>query len=134
MTRSIGLLGFGTIGREIARAIADGTVDGDLVAVLDHHPEEAAAALAELFGEGSVETVDAPAALAADADLVVEAAEAAAVAANAVDVLEAGCDLMLLSVGALADASLADGVTAAAERNDATVHVPSGAIAGLDAV
>ena len=134
MPQAIGLLGFGTIGREIARAVADGTVDADLVGVCDNHPADAADVLADLFGADGPTADSSLDVLLGEADLVVEAAGAGAVRDHAVEVLDAGCDLVVLSVGALADASLREDVLGAARRNDAVVHVPSGAIAGIDAI
>lgn len=134
MSLAVGLLGFGTIGREIARAVAEGQLDVDLAAVSDHHPGEAGDALEGLFGRDPPPVVSTLDDLTAEAELVVEAAGGTAVDEAAVDVLGAGCDLLVMSVGAFADQGLFDRVLDAARRNDAVVHAPSGAIAGLDAV
>lgn len=134
VTLPIGILGFGTIGREIARAAAAGTIDAEVVGVRDHHPADAREVLLNLFGPDGPPVATELSDLTSAASLVVEAAGAAAVSDHAVSVLDAGCDLMLLSVGALSDATLHDDIRSAARRNDAAVYVPSGAIAGLDAV
>ena len=65
-------------------------------------------------------------------DLVVEAASQAAARAYAVPLLERGVDVMLMSVGALADPAFLQEVTTVASRHGRRVHVPSGAIGGLD--
>jgi aspartate dehydrogenase len=67
-------------------------------------------------------------------DVVVEAAGHAAVRSHAGAVLEAGVDLMLLSVGVLADPALHNELTATAERTGARLLIPSGAVGGLDAL
>lgn len=134
MSLTVGLLGFGTIGREVAGAIAAERIDARLVAVRDHHPVETETALEELFEDDAPPVVSSLNDLTTEADLVVEAAGGAAVDEAAEEVLDAGCDLLVMSVGGFADQGLFDRVMDAARRNDATVHVPSGAIAGLDAV
>lgn len=134
MSLQVGLLGFGTIAREVARAVADGTLDARLSAVRDNHPDAAAETLAELFPDDPPPVVSSLDELTAPAEIVLEAAGGAAVAEAAEPVLEAGCDLLVMSVGAFADERLYDRVMAAARESDGTLHVPSGAIAGLDAV
>jgi aspartate dehydrogenase len=133
MQPQIGILGCGTIGSEIASAIADGTIDASLGAVYDRNPGRATDAIADFDEERPVVT-ESLGEVVEHADLVVECAGQAAVAGHAVDILDAGSDLLLLSAGALADAELQTALVDAADRTDATVHVPSGAIAGLDAV
>jgi aspartate dehydrogenase len=130
MTRTVGLFGCGTIGTELAGAFADGTVDAELTVVYDRNPDKREQ-VADLFDDqpALAETPDAL----READLVVEAAGQSAVGEIAVPVLESGTDLMLLSVGALADEDLrADVLRAVGTGGD--LYVPSGAIAGLDAV
>jgi aspartate dehydrogenase len=134
MPFTVSLFGCGTIGREIARAFADGTVGADLSRVYDRNAEKRHAVVDEFQSADAPEPVAEISALFEDADLVVEAAGQSAVADVAVPGLEAGCDVMVLSVGALADADLRERVVRTAEDAGRVVHVPSGAIAGLDAV
>lgn len=70
--------------------------------------------------------------LAANPDLVVECAGHAAVDAHAVPVLEAGHDILIVSIGALADGALREKLFAAAARTKRQVLLPAGAIAGID--
>lgn len=125
MTR-IALLGCGNIGR----IIADRT-GADIVAVYDVDGERArqvagqcGAAAAESF----VGLFD------HDFDVLVEAASVEAVRDHALAALEAGKDLVLLSIGALADRALQDALTARAREHGRRIHLPSGALGGLDAV
>lgn len=134
MRPEIGLLGCGTIGSEIAEAVADGTVDGTLAAVYDRNPGRAEGIADGFGGDDRPAVVADPESLAAEADLVVEAAGQRAVESSAVPLLEGGVDLLVMSVGALADAELRESVVATAEREGATLYAPSGAIAGLDAI
>jgi aspartate dehydrogenase len=65
-------------------------------------------------------------------DLVVECAGHAAVAEHAASILAQGTHLLVASVGALAQQSLHDQVTAAAATSGARLIIPTGAIGGLD--
>jgi aspartate dehydrogenase len=72
--------------------------------------------------------------LAEPLDLVVELAGQEAVQQHAEAVLQAGKDLLIISVGALGDDALYDRLLRAAEASGARLLLPSGAIGGLDAV
>lgn len=134
MTSRIGILGCGTIGSELASAIEDGTVPWPLAAVYDRGPESAAALARSFPADRRPAVADGLDDLTERSDIVVETAGQGAVADAAVPILEAGCDLMLLSVGALADDDLRRRVLEIADVEGATVYAPSGAIAGVDAI
>jgi aspartate dehydrogenase len=70
--------------------------------------------------------------LAARPDLVIECASHSAVDAHAVPVLEAGFDLLLVSIGALSDDHLREKLFSAAARTKGRLLLPAGAIAGID--
>lgn len=70
--------------------------------------------------------------IAAQPDLVVECAGHSAVDAYAVPILEAGLNLLIVSIGALADRELRSKVFAAAQHSKGRVLLPAGAIAGID--
>jgi aspartate dehydrogenase len=129
----VGLIGFGAIGRRLAEAIAAGQAGHcELSAVLVRRPErippETAASL------GCLVTGDAADFLATGFDLVVEAAGHDALKAYAEDVLRQGKDLMLISVGALADPHFEQRLHRAAHDYGRRVYLATGAIAGLDAI
>lgn len=67
-------------------------------------------------------------------DLVIEAAGQDAVRAYAVPILDAGCSLVITSVGALCDDGLARDIEAAAAASGVRVFFPSCALAGLDRI
>jgi len=134
MPLTVSLFGCGTIGQTVAEAFADGTIGTDLVAVYDRNPEKCRTAVAAFVAADQPTIVDDVAALFEPVDLVIEAAGQGAVTELTVPALEAGCDVLLSSVGALADAALRERIIRTAEREGRVVHVPSGAIAGLDAV
>jgi aspartate dehydrogenase len=64
--------------------------------------------------------------------LMVEAASVQAVRDHLLPALEAGKDVVVLSVGALTDAVFQREVRAAASRKGRRVYIPSGAVFGLD--
>ena len=65
-------------------------------------------------------------------DLVVECAGHDAVTEHIAQVLNAGFDTVVVSVGALADAALADSLYDAAHKGKARLIIPAGAIGGVD--
>lgn len=115
----VAVLGKGAIGGPVARALRDGGIPG--------------AALAGVVDScGGVRT-DTGAAFGLDdlpamADLVVEAAGQPALAAAGPRIIAAGVDLLILSLGALADPVTRAGLTAGPGR----LYLSTGAIGGLD--
>ena len=114
----VGLFGLGTIGRAVASALAAGLPGLALAGGTSRDQARARAFLQALPGGAPLLDLDA---LIATSDLVVEAATQAALVAAAPRVLEAGRDLLVLSIGALLD-----------HPGGARLHAPSAAIAGLD--
>lgn len=72
--------------------------------------------------------------LALQPDVVVEAAGHDALRMHGPAILRAGCDLLFLGVGALADPNLETTIREAAIEGGATAQVASGAIGALDAI
>ena len=68
----------------------------------------------------------------ADIDIVVEAASVNAVKIYAGRVLSHKKDLVIMSVGALSDSVFQDEIRELAKRYGQKIHIPSGAIFGLD--
>lgn len=66
--------------------------------------------------------------------VVAECASQAAVAEFGEAVLAGRCDLMIASVGALADSALAERLRSAASENGVQVFAPAGAVGGMDAL
>ncbi|MCX8173701.1 MAG: aspartate dehydrogenase [Thermoplasmata archaeon] len=69
-----------------------------------------------------------------DVGLAIECASQQAVATYVPVVLEHGVDVLVLSVGALADDALREKIFDLAAGKGARVYIPSGALAGIDAV
>lgn len=122
---SIGLLGCGNVGHILARH-AEGF---RIVAVHDRIPERARE-IADICGATVCEDIDAF--LEEPCDLVVEAASVGAVNAHSERILRSQRDLVILSVGAFADRTFFDHISRVARETGRKVHIPSGAVAGLD--
>ena len=121
----IGLLGCGNIGHIIAQH----TGSFEIRAVYDQVFERAHE-IAMLSGSRAYENFESF--IAADIDIVVEAASVSAVKLYAAAVLSANKDLVIMSVGALADSAFRDEIKKIALESGHKVHIPSGAIFGLD--
>ncbi|NLX50437.1 MAG: aspartate dehydrogenase [Methanospirillum sp.] len=121
----IGLLGCGNIGNLLA-ANADGFTIG---AFYDLVPERAHR-LAKRSEGVAFETFEAF--VDAEVDLVVEAASNLAVRAHAEAVLRSGKDLVVMSVGGLADRTFRARLREIALAERRKIYIPSGAVMGLD--
>ena len=69
-----------------------------------------------------------------DVDLVLECASPDSVKQLAPKVLEKGIDMIIMSIGAFMDSDFYTKVLNIARENDAHIHLPSGAIVGLDGI
>ena len=121
----VGLIGFGTIGRQVADGILAGLAgDVTLCAVLVRRSRDEAVPL----------VTDLAAMLGCAPEVVVEAASSDAVTVYAERVVETGATLILASAAALVDAALRMRLEAASRRSGAKVIVASGALVGVDAL
>lgn len=96
--------------------------------------EDAAQALASLFNGPAEAVSDMQALLAARPALAVEAAGQDALRSVGPVLLSHGIPLIAASVGALTDDALYEDLRRAARAGETTLHLPSGAIGGLDAL
>ena len=126
----IGLIGCGAIGRTIAVAM-DHTEAITAIFLFDRSEESARSLATRLEKAVHVNSIEV---LINNCELVVEAASQAAVQEFAPQVLWAGRDLLLMSVGALADDKLADHLRRIAREKRCRIYIPTGAIAGVDGV
>ncbi len=125
VTRPVSLVGAGAIGRAVGEQLAAGSVPGLVLnGFLSRSDEEG------LPGRRLDELEQAL----LPGGIVVEAAGHEAVSEHGVAVLEAGLDLVCISIGALADAALFARLRAAAAASGARILFPSGAVGGLDAL
>jgi aspartate dehydrogenase len=123
----IGVIGAGAIGRYLVQAVQSGKAGENEVKVV-------ADVMPGLAVEGIPFTSDPLSLPSYGIDLVVEAAAQAAAREYAIPMLEAGLDVMVMSVGALADEAFTDRLRETARRAGRRVYIPSGALGGLDAV
>src|SRR5579863_3818111 len=129
----LGLIGCGSIGSAVVKAIVSGRLTGvELVGATDAAGIERAAKLTA--ATGCPFFADVPALLNVNPDLVLEAASAEAARSYAAGILECGADFMMASVGALADAEFCVRLMDQAQRQGRRIYVPSGAIGGLDII
>lgn len=120
----IGLIGYGNMGGALAR-------------LLDADPDTSGTVLRVLVREGRStphDTVHDIASLLADPapDLVIECAGHDAVTTFCAATLERGIDMVVASIGALADDRLRARLAGIATRSGARLILPAGAIGGLD--
>jgi len=129
----IGLIGYGTIGREVAAAIKDGRAGrAVLVALLEADKKKLVLAREEQLA--STITADADEFFAADTEVIVEAAGHAALKMHAERALRSGLDILAVSAGAFADEEFYSAIKRIAEEHNRRFAIPSGLLAGLDAI
>jgi isopentenyl-diphosphate delta-isomerase/aspartate dehydrogenase len=124
-TLTVGIIGCGNVGSILAQRQNAFRI----TAAYDCIPERARE-FSDTFGVKSLSDFDEF--LAEPVDIVVEAASVSAVREHAAGVLLAGKDLVILSVGALADETFRAQLLETARRMNRKIHIPSGAIMGLD--
>ena len=132
--KKVGLVGCGTIGSQLAMAVDSGKVaNASLVSLFDVVENNAQGLKSKMRGKPSAYS-DFDRFISSDIDIVVEAASQEAVRKFGKMILRAGKDLMVMSVGALADRAFLSELLQAASENGSRIYVPTGAIAGIDAV
>lgn len=138
MVLSIGVIGNGVIGREVVNSVSNGDVSGaTITGIYDRNPNDLRldvdSGVLQINNTDEI-VCDDPFELIERCDIVVECASHSAVKEYAVPFLENGVDFLSLSVGALSDQSLHSSIIEAAKNNGSTFEVPSGALAGVDAI
>ncbi|MFL6383397.1 MAG: aspartate dehydrogenase [Nitrososphaeraceae archaeon] len=139
MINGVALIGCGTIGKEIAFAIDSGRIKNasivtlfdkvksaayELRSKLHHNDPHIFSDFTEFISSRSFKGTD----------IVVEAASQDAVNSFCKKIVENGKSLMIMSVGALADQLLLSELLDKASHNQCHIYVPTGAIAGIDAI
>ncbi len=129
--RSAGFIGCGGIARDVVAALREADAKVEILGALCR-PGRAEKARAPLLGIEIYDVIDdllhrRPA-------VVAEMASQEAVAAYGADILQRGIDLLVISIGALADPKLLQALKRAAQRGGSRVVLPAGAIGGIDAI
>jgi len=131
--KKIALLGCGAIGSQIALAIDAGKIPANLTQIYDQSKEAAEKLISKLKNKPTI-VENSHLLSSGPVDLVVEAASQQAVKDVALSVLQNKKDLMIMSVGALLDESVFEILSEACKEFSKNIYLPSGAIAGLDAI
>ena len=126
----VAVIGCGRLGSIIAHGIAEGKVpDCKLVGVLGRNKERAE----KLAGEcGCLACFELEDLLRSKPDYILEAATGEALKEYAVGCLQAGCNVICVSVGALSDAEFFSNAEKAAKENYVKLAAAQGVIGGLD--
>jgi aspartate dehydrogenase len=132
--KRVGLLGCGTIGSQLAIAVDSGKVANASLASLFDIIGSSAQSLKSKMQSSPDAYSDFAQFVSSDIDIVVEAASQDAVRKFGKAVLEAGKDMMVMSVGALADKTFLSELVQVASKKGCRIYVPTGAIAGIDAI
>lgn len=128
--KRLALIGCGHLGRIVVEAYTKQLLPGyELMGVLGRDPARAKALATEADCKpcGSLDDL-----LALKPDYVVECASVKAVKDYALPLLRSGVELVLLSIGALADPSFRAEAERAALEGNTHIHLASGAIGGFD--
>ena len=126
----LALMGCGFLGNIVANAWAQGLLpDYELVGV-SSRSFESAEKTAQAVGCPAYHTLEEL--LALKPDYLVEAGGVQCVRQIGLPTLEAGVNLVLISVGALADAAFKEQLAQAAREHQVKVHIASGAVGGFD--
>ena len=126
----LGILGSGYLGGIIADAWKNGYLDEyELVGIAGRNEEKTNA---QAEKTGCMPCADMDELLALEPDYIAEAASVAAVKGMAVKALCAGTSIIVLSIGAFADADFYEEVKRTALEHGTKVHIASGAVGGFD--
>lgn len=131
--KRVGLLGCGAIGTQIALAIDSGKIPASLTHIYDFDTAKSHLLVSKLQSKPVI--VENPHMLSSNpVDIVVEAASQEAVRNHALSIIQNRRDLLIMSVGALLDESVLEILADACREFKKRIYLPSGAIAGLDAI
>ncbi|HKZ60994.1 MAG TPA: aspartate dehydrogenase [Nitrososphaera sp.] len=132
--KKVGIVGCGTIGSQLAIAVdSDKIANASLVALFDIAESNLQNLRARLHSSPDAYS-DFGTFIASGADIIVEAASQDAVRAFGKAILEAGKEIMVMSVGALADSAFLAELLQLSAKKGCRIYVPTGAIAGIDAI
>jgi len=135
----VSLIGCGAIGSELAVAIDSGKVGSATLVALFDTIEDAAQKLRLRLRNDNVAIFSNFSELSSSSefkvsDIVIDAASQAAAKNFSKRIVEYKKDLLLMSVGALADELFLSQLLSVVSQNGNHIYIPSGAIAGIDAI
>jgi aspartate dehydrogenase len=132
--KRVGLLGCGTIGSQLAIAVDAGRIPNASLVSLFDVIESSTQSLKSKMQSNPDAYSDFAKFVSSDIDIIVEAASQDAIRKFGKTILEAGKDMMVMSVGALADETFLSEFVQIASKKGCRIYVPTGAIAGIDAI
>jgi len=132
--KTVSLLGCGAIGANLAHAIDNGDAGNTSIGAIFDGIRSKAVVLSDGLKTKPFVAHDMDSLLGLDADLVVESASQDAIRSFGIRIVESGKDLMVMSVGALLDDVLRDRLYQSAVAKKRKIIIPTGAIAGIDAL
>ncbi len=137
--KKVGIIGFGTIGYQIARSVESGYLSLARLSFIVDLSSERLEVAKKLFTNEKPTMFSDPDLLFdsesyKSTQIIVESASGAAVRQYAKQILSDGKYLIIFSVGELVDDTLLKELESEAARHTGVIHIPSGAIAGIDAI
>jgi aspartate dehydrogenase len=137
--KKVGIIGFGTIGYQIARSVESGYLSlARLSFIVDLSSERLEVAKKLFTNEKPMMFSDPDLLFDSESykstQIIVESASGAAVRQYAKQILSDGKYLIIFSVGELVDDTLLKELESEAARHTGVIHIPTGAIAGIDAI
>ncbi len=126
----VGIIGCGAIANIITTSIVPEENDIEIAYFFDKDIERAENLASFAGGVAVLDFED----MLNNVDLVLECASPASVKQLAPIVLEKGLDMIIMSIGAFMDKEFYTEVLKIAKQNNAKIHLPSGAVVGLDGI
>ena len=127
---NIGIIGCGSIAKKLVEFQLEDKLEVNIAYFydIDH---ESAVSLAKKADAIATEDIND---LIENCDLIMEAASQGAVRALMPNIIDHGCDVIIMSVGALMDEDVRSQLEQKAENSGSKIHLPTGAITGIDTV
>ena len=126
----VGIIGCGAIANIITSSIAPEDNEIDIAYFFDKDIEKAENLAALAGGVAVLNFED----MLNDVDLILECASPNSVKELAPVILNNGIDMIIMSIGAFMDLDFYNNVYKIANENNAKIHLPSGAVVGLDGI
>jgi aspartate dehydrogenase len=139
MKKKISIIGCGAIGSELAQHVDSNMAKNvTLLSILDIRPENAEALKSKLSNNSPLIFNNFADFVKSESfkevELVIEAASQNAITSYLNQLISFKKDVLVMSVGAFANSAFFSEVSRNVESNDINIYVPSGAIAGIDAL
>jgi len=130
---SVGLIGCGGMAQDVVAALRSASAShGVQIVGALARPGRAPAAREKLCGVEIFEALEAL--LARSPNIIAEVAGQGAVSDFGESVLRSGVDLLIISIGALANSAILQRLKSAAQEGNSRILLPAGAIGGIDAL